>query len=377
MLTVLVALVALIAISSLAIDGGALWTARNQMQNSVDSAALAAASNMIDVDAPATTLDASRAAALARAASHGAVSTSSVLVQTADVRFGSWDLATRTLDTAIDLGDPDAVDAVEVTARLDDVSNDRVPAFLSRVVGRTGFTASANATAYLGFAGSVAPGEIDLPIAIDCCKLKGPDCQQDFCQTVDTNPPNPCALDDPQDEGATTVSCLEFHSTPEQNACWTQFDGQDPAINTPGMTDIVNSGNSITISSSEPVFVDNGTKVPVISDIKDRMMGDGVFMGDPHGTDRYLPKDGVEDSWVVGLPVVECQTGINCAGGSPMRIVGFVCVEIREIVVVPSKVIRARFLCDTDPLFPLCDVGQTVTGGLNFGIRADIPVLVR
>ena len=42
MLTALVALVALLAMASLAIDGGAMWTARSQMQNSVDSAALAA-----------------------------------------------------------------------------------------------------------------------------------------------------------------------------------------------------------------------------------------------------------------------------------------------------------------------------------------------
>lgn len=377
MLTVLVALVALIAISSLAIDGGALWTARNQMQNSVDSAALAAAANMIDTDAPATTLAAARGAALTRAASHGAISAGSVVVETADVVFGSWDLATRSFDTAIDLDDPFVLNSVEVTARLDDVTNDRVPAFLSKVIGRTGFIASADATAYLGFAGSAAPGQIDLPIAIDCCKIKGPDCEQDFCETIDTNPPNPCALEDPQDEGATTVTCLEFHNTSDQNACWTQFDGGDPAINTPGLTDIVEDGNPITISTSEPVYVDNGTKTPVIADIKDRMMGEGSFTGDANGVDRYLPKDGVKDSWVVGLPVIECQTGINCAGGSPMRIVGVVCVEIREIEVTPAKIIRARFLCETDPLFELCDIGLTVTGGLDFGIRADIPVLVR
>jgi hypothetical protein len=377
MLTVLVALVALIAISSLAIDGGALWTARNQLQNSADSSALAAAANMIDVVTPATTLGAARGAALARAASHRAISTGAVVVETADVVFGNWDLATRTLDTGVDLGDPAVVNAVEVTARLDDASNDRVPAFFSKVIGRTGFTAGATATAYLGFAGSAAPGQIDLPIAIDCCKISGADCKQDFCTTIDTNPPNPCALDDPQDEGATTVSCLEFHNTPDQNACWTQFDGESSSINTPGLTDIVEDGNPITISTSEPVYVDNGTKTPVIGDIKDRMMGEGSFAGDAHGEDRYLPKDGVEDSWVVGLPVVECQTGINCAGGSPMQIVGVVCVEIREIEVTPAKIIRARFLCETDPLFELCDIGLTVSGGYNFGIRADIPVLVK
>ena len=55
---------------------------------------------------------------------------------------------------------------------------------------------------------------------------------------------------------------------------------------------------------------------------------------------------------------------------------GAVCVEIREVVVTPDKIIRARFLCPTDPLYDECDLGPTGSGGLNFGLRADIPVLV-
>ena len=50
------ALVALIAVSSLAIDGGMIWAARSQLQNAVDAAALAGALNMIDTATPGTTL---------------------------------------------------------------------------------------------------------------------------------------------------------------------------------------------------------------------------------------------------------------------------------------------------------------------------------
>jgi hypothetical protein len=45
--------------------------------------------------------------------------------------------------------------------------------------------------------------------------------------------------------------------------------------------------------------------------------------------------------------------------------------------VTPDKEIRGRFLCPTDPLFEEeCDI-PTGSGGDDFGIRADIPVLVQ
>ena len=92
--------------------------------------------------------------------------------------------------------------------------------------------------------------------------------------------------------------------------------------------------------------------------------------------DGYAPFDGEMDSWVVKLPVIECQAGQKCSGGDTADLVGFVCFELREINVTPSKVLRGRFLCPSDPLWDDCDLTGT-SGGLNFGIRADIPVLVR
>jgi hypothetical protein len=100
-------------------------------------------------------------------------------------------------------------------------------------------------------------------------------------------------------------------------------------------------------------------------------------VGEAKGTDRYPPFNGVRDSWVTKLPVIECQSDDNCAGGDSAQLVGFVCFELREITVTPGKVIRGRFLCPTDPLYSECDSGAMTGGGLNFGIRADIPVLVR
>jgi len=67
----------------------------------------------------------------------------------------------------------------------------------------------------------------------------------------------------------------------------------------------------------------------------------------------------------------------HCAGGSPADVVGFVCFEVREVTVTPAKIIRGRFLCPSDPLFAECDLGPARTGGDDYGLRAQIPVLVR
>jgi len=373
MITVVVALVAIIALASLAIDLGIVWTARNQLQNAVDAAALAAAHNMIDPDTPATTLGAGETAALDEASNHRAVPTSSVAVQTTDVEFGQWDFTSRTLTNTppADPTDPRQVDAVEVSAGLDGVANGPVPAFMARVLGRNSFNVAATATAYLGFVGGFAPETLFLPIVIDCCKLGGPSCDAEYCPYITQNVPNPCNLAD----GTTEVSCLEFAPTGDQNACWTAFDPISPTVNTNDLRDIVSDGNQSYVGG-DPIFVDNGTKTAVIDELQDKMMGDGKYNSEgPAGSDRYADPPGT-DSWVVGFPVVECQDdGTNCATGDPQEVVGGVCFEIREIQVTPEKIIKGRFLCQGDPLWDECDLGG-LPGGEDFDVRATIPVLV-
>jgi len=259
----------------------------------------------------------------------------------------------------VDQSDPYQVTAVDVTARLDGVTNGPVPAFMSKVLGRQDFDVTSRSTAYLGFAGNFGPGEIDLPVAIDCCKLRGSDCEQDYCATV-ASPPNPCALDDPQTTGPNTVSCLQFHNTAEQNACWTQFDGDSSSINTADLRDIVEDGSAVEISVPWPAYVDNGDKTPVIGEIDDRFMGQGGYVGNGEGIDFYADSGGsTPDSWVVRLPVINCQTADHCAGGTPATIIGAVCFEIREIVVTPDKIIRGTFMCPGHPRWSDCDIDGT------------------
>jgi len=301
----------------------------------------------------------------------------SVAVAATDVTYGHWDVDTRTFDTGVDLSDPEVVNAVNVVTRSDGVVNSPVPAFMARVLGRNSFTVTATATSYLGCAGRVGPGRLDLPIAIDCCKLRGPECKNDYCETIAT-PPNSCPLSESvAHQGNATVSCLEFANTAEQNACWTVYDGEDSSVAASHVKDMVETGYQEEVNGLFPIYVDNGTKTTAIDEIQDRMQGNKHYSGHAAGSDRYPPFDGYKDSWVVGLPVIECQDATKCNAGTAADMVGFVCFEIREVQVAPEKIVKGRFLCPSDPLFAECPIGPTGTGGDCFGIRADFPALVR
>jgi Flp pilus assembly protein TadG len=380
MLTVVVALMALLAAASLAVDVGLLLASRTQLQNAVDASALAGAANLIDTSDPSNVLVTAAAAATAalnQASQNRTASTSSVIVRNEDVVIGSWNLGTRTFDSGVNPADPDQVTAVQVAAHLDGSSNTAVPAFLSRVLGRETFTVSSEATAYVGWVGN--DGKVELPIAIDCCKLKGASCESDYCDTVTTDPPNPCGLDNPQDEGPNTVSCLQWSTTDQQTACWTVFDGDSSSVNASAANSIVENGTTFEVNVGEKFYTDSGDKASVIMEISDRFYGKGSHAGAAAGTDHYEPihDPPQADSWIVKLPVIECQTDDHCSGGDPAKLVGFVCFEVREVVSTPKRIIRGQFLCANDPRTADCLESGSTSGGLPLGLRAEIPVLVR
>jgi hypothetical protein len=71
-----------------------------------------------------------------------------------------WDVSTEELDQ-----NPNFINAVRVKARRQDKPAD---SFLARVFGYRGFALSSEAVGYIGFAGTLAPFDVDQPIAI--CK---------------------------------------------------------------------------------------------------------------------------------------------------------------------------------------------------------------
>jgi|GEM_PF-2075961 len=366
---------AFFALTALALETGRAWSAKTQAQAAADAVALAAAGSLLPPPGVAADPAAATAAAQVYGPQHEIAGTP-VEIAAADVETGSFDLTTRTFTPIPGSTDPALVRAVRVVARRDATANGELATVLGRVVGVDGIPVNAEAIGYLGFAGILPPGRAELPIVIDCCAIAGntpgSECSEDYCQTIQ-NPPNPCPL---RREPSRTVTCLEFHSTPEQNACWTEFDSRSPSINVPGMEDIIEDQNQTPVGP-HPIYIDNGTKTPVVDLIHDLFYGEGDFEGSPAGTDT--DGDGVSDSWPVLLPIVECQNpGDHCASGNRAQVVGVACFDLQEVIVTPDKIIKGEFLCPTDPRFANCDTGGLGGGGgVNTGINAQAPVLVR
>lgn len=365
---IVMALGALVGIAAWATETARMWQVKSHLQAIADSASLAGVANLLTNNFQTVDQAGAASAATTYGAQHRVLDTA-FSIANADVAAGSWDLASRVFTPMPGSTDPDQVRAVRVRTRRDGSANGPVPTILGAALGVASVDVNTEAVAYWGFAGSAGPGTADLPIAIDCCAISGNTpgaaCTQNYCSTIQQGPPNPCPL-----SWGGTATCLEFHSTPEQNSCWTQFDGQSPSINTPDLTDIVEDGNTTTISGD--VYVDNGDKVPVISEIRDRFEGRGSYIPG-EGTDTN--GDGIVDSWVVTLPVIECQNpGDQCASGNTQEIKGFICFDIHEVLVTPQKIIKGTFLCPTDPR---CDgtglgPGGTIPGALS----AQYPVIV-
>jgi hypothetical protein len=318
---VTIALLGVMGMVGWSTETGRAWQAKNQLQAAADSSALAGVGNLFTPSFAAVDEAAARTAAITYGALHEVAELSNLTIAAADVEVGSWNMAAQTFTALPGNTNVDVVRAVRVVTRRDSSLNGKIPTIFGRILGHPSISVNTDAVAEWGFAGSGGPGIADLPIVIDCCAVAGSDCNDSYCDTVSNTISNPCWLAD----GVTTTSCLEFFSTPKQNACWSVFDGDHSSVSVPGMTEIVANGNSGDIGS-EPVYLDNGTKTPVIQDIKDKF--------DSEGTDTSVPPDGINDSWVVTLPVVECQNpGDQCASGDTQHIVGFLCMDIREIIV--------------------------------------------
>jgi Flp pilus assembly protein TadG len=363
----------LIALAALSTETGRAWHTKNQLQAAADSSSLAGVGNLLTNNFQTVDESGAITAATNMVGNHTATGSTLGVGPPSDVEVGSWNLVTQTFTPLPGNTNPNQVRAVHVITRRDGVANGPMQTIFGQVVGMASIDVNSDAVAYWGFAGSAGIGEVDLPIAIDCCAISGntpgATCTQDYCTTVQANPPNPCPW-----AGGTT-SCLEFYATPDQNACWTEFDEVHPSISTPGLSNIVNNNNTIPISGN-PIYLDNGNKTPVLRDIQDRFLGNGNFAGNPAGSDLDPLVPGI-DSWVVRLPVVECQNpGSNCSGGSQSDIVGFVCFDIHEVIISGGvKLIKGDFLCSSDPRCTNVGLGPGGTG--PGGISAAYPVIVQ
>lgn len=191
-------LLVLLGFAALAVDIGHLAVVKNELQNAADAGALAGASQLYyrqapDNPSPEDPNNVGRINPGANAAAEAAAEKNSsvnVAVEVTldgdnggDVQRGHWSFWERKfypLDTLDPIavgnytddqldhmdgqgGNPAFVNAVRVTTHRKDTL---APAFFSKIFDYTGFEMEAEAIAYLGYGGTFEPGDFDWPIAI-------------------------------------------------------------------------------------------------------------------------------------------------------------------------------------------------------------------
>jgi Putative Tad-like Flp pilus-assembly len=172
--------VTLVGLGALAIDVSHLFVVRNELQNASDSGALAGARFLYNDSGTSVNQNANQTAynaATANLSERTPVDVHWNGGNTGDVQRGHWSFATRTFtprdslqpvplwDVSEDELDrnPDFINAVRVKTRRQDRP---AASFLARIFGYRNFVLSSDAVGYIGFAGTLAPFDVDQPVAI-------------------------------------------------------------------------------------------------------------------------------------------------------------------------------------------------------------------
>lgn len=408
---VAVALVVLLGMAALAIDLGYYYVIRNELQNAADAGALAGA-QVLYTAAPQGAQVNPGANDTARALIESNFSENSA-VEVQSIERGHWSFTTRTFTpndslqptslwgvTTAQLDvDTNFINAVRViTQRRGTASGGIAPPFFARIFGSPSQPITATAVAYVGYAGTLGPGEADQPIAI---------CKQGITDPV--TGVYSCGVGRMINSGQGN----EGHQT----GGWTNFSQPCETAN----------ANSV-----RPLVCGNGNPEPVVL---------GVTMGTQGGeqqttydrlmncwsNNRALDTDGdtiPDRPWSMTLPVIDCP-GNNvgpCSevvGAVELNVVWITRNDRNQYREVPRKMYNPNtertWTCSTtattkeagrtcwnefvqefnlrdvlnqSPAFyedktiyfiPDCKphVPAGTTGGQNFGILARIPVLVQ
>ena len=392
-------IVILIGVAALAVDIGHLLVVRNELQNAADAACLAGARFLYVDNGDLVSSGASEIAYQAA----GANRSENLPVEVhwdggnaGDVERGHWSFADRTFtpsenDSHVPLWDvspeeldanPGFINAIRVRARREDTP---AASFFARIFGYENFSAGAEAIAYLGYAGTLGPEEVDQPMAI--CK-------------------GSVLIDEKYSCNVGRMITLGELVANQETGGWTDFN-QDPDAQDPNPTEVASLVNQA--ENPDPIILGR----PMAVSGGDIPTAFGLLRG------RWINVTGRDDPWRVALPVVECPGNRL---DSPARMTGVVRINILWITDpnddpsysdAPSEMeyphsgeiwssndpdgqvrwnsfVRYFNLRDLDGVFapyqkkavyflPDCHHQEPRgrTGGENFGILAKIPVLAK
>lgn len=294
----------LLAMAALALDIGHLVVTRNELQNAADAGALAGARVLYNDAGTSVNPGANqvaRDAAVANASDNTAVEVLWSAGNSGDVQRGHWRFSDRTFHPVDTLDPPvlwgvtweelDAdltfVNAVRVVARRQGTP---VSSFFARIFGYPGFLQSATAVAYIGFAGSLGPGEVDQPIAI---------CKQSILFDGEYN----CNVGRMINSGS--------NSATSNTGGWTNFTQPCETASTPTLRPLIcGSGNPEMIVFGQGIGATGGQVQDAFVDLLNCWLKRAGL--DTNG-DKIPDKP-----WVLTLPVVDCP-GNNVSNCAPLK----------------------------------------------------------
>ena len=286
---ILVALLILVFIgfAAVAIDIGHLSVVRNELQNAADAGCLAGARFLYLDDGMAVNENSNQIAyqaAIANKSEKVPADVHWIAGNTGDVERGHWSFATRTFTPAeviqpVNLWDvspeeldanPAFINALRVKTRREDTPS---ASFFARIFGYENFSLSREAIAYIGFAGTLAPGEADQPIAI---------CRESLLT-----------------DGQYTCSIGRMITNHEQVAGresggWTDFNQDSPCLtgtNAETVRSLIcNAGNPDSIILGQDIAINGG------------------YIQNAHGMLRQCWQilTGETQAWTLTLPVIAC-----------------------------------------------------------------------
>jgi hypothetical protein len=413
---VAILLVVFLGMAALAIDVYHLFVVRNELQNAADAGALAGAKvlyynntdNDPDNDPPSDELNftinpnANTVAyntALENISENIAVEVNDHSSNSGDVQRGHWSFSAEQFDandslaapdlanyTTEDLDNPDPningnfVNAVWVKVRRQDVP---ASSFFAQIFGFEDFGMTAEATAYIGFAGTINPEDLDQPIAI---------CEESI---INDDGDYDCNMGRMLNSG----SNLNTANT----GGWTNF-------SQPCSTANANEMRSLICGDGNPDEVTLGQGMGAVGGVQDVVLADLVNCWE-NATDT-------KELWNMTLPVIECPGNnvSNCSnvvGAVNVNVVwivhqndpgynnvpremedwtctdpdGFECwkdfvdhFNLANVTGMPATDEEYAEMYQKKNIFflPSCEgLDPTgVTGGPNFGVLAEIPVLV-
>jgi Flp pilus assembly protein TadG len=286
---ILVALLILVFIgfTAVAIDIGHLSVVRNELQNAADAGCLAGARFLYLDDGLAVNQNSNQIgyqAAIANKSEKTSADVHWIAGNTGDVERGHWSFGTHTFTAAevtqaVNLWDvspeeldanPAYVNALRVKTRREDTP---IASFFGRIFGYENFTLSREAIAYIGFAGTLAPGETDQPLAI--CR-----------ESLLTNGQYTCSI------GRMITNQGEVAG--QESGGWTDFNQDSPCLtgtNAETVRSLIcNAGNPDSIVVGQDMAINGG------------------YIQNAHGMLRecWQALTGETQAWTVTLPVIAC-----------------------------------------------------------------------